>query len=147
MDKKEAKEKLEERAKKANKLADEFREFISRGNVIDLAVGVIIGGAFGKIVSSLVDNIIMPLIGVLMGGVDFSSLSIDVANAHISYGVFIQNIIDFLIIAVCIFVFIKIINSFHKKTNTQAKGDNNKSKEEDEQLAVLKEIRDTLAKN
>ena len=88
----------------------EFKEFIARGNVIDLAVGVIMGSAFGKIVSSLVDDVIMPLIGVILGGIDFTSLSIKVGEATITYGNFIQNTIDFLIISFCIFVMIKFIN-------------------------------------
>jgi len=75
----------------------EFKEFISRGNVIDLAVGVIIGGAFGKIVSSLVNDVLMPLIGVCLGGLDFKGLTINIGSASINYGMFIQNIVDFLI--------------------------------------------------
>ena len=89
----------------------EFKKFISKGNVVDLAVGVIIGGAFGKIVSSLVNDILMPIIGILIGGIDFSSLSIKVGSAKITYGMFIQNIIDFLIIAFCVFIFVKIVNN------------------------------------
>ena len=77
----------------------EFKEFIARGNVVDLAVGVIIGGAFSKIVTSLVDNIFGPIIGMILGGIDFSELAIKVGSAKILYGVFIQNIIDFLITA------------------------------------------------
>ena len=88
----------------------EFKEFISKGNVVDLAVGVIIGGAFGKIVSSLVDNILMPLIGLLLGGVNFSELSFKVKDATVNYGLFIQNIVDFLIIALCVFLIVKAIN-------------------------------------
>ena len=86
----------------------EFKEFISKGNVVDLAVGVIIGGAFGKIVTSLVNDIIMPLIGVIIGGINFTNLSIKIGESVIAYGSFIQNIIDFLIIAACIFVFVKV---------------------------------------
>ena len=78
-----------------------------KGNIIDMAVGVIMGGAFGKIVTSLVDNILMPLIGVLSGGVNVEELMIKVGNAEVLYGVFLQNVIDFLIIAVCMFVFVK----------------------------------------
>ncbi len=85
----------------------EFKEFIMKGNIIDMAVGVIMGGAFGKIVTSLVDNILMPLIGVLSGGVNVEELMIKVGNAEVLYGVFLQNVIDFLIIAVCMFVFVK----------------------------------------
>ena len=89
------------------KFFGEFKDFVSKGNVIDLAVGVVIGSAFGKIVSSLVDNIIMPLVGLIIGGVDFSSLSVTVKGASIKYGLFIQNVVDFLIVALCIFIFIK----------------------------------------
>jgi large conductance mechanosensitive channel len=92
----------------------EFRDFAMRGSVLDLAVAVIIGGAFGKIVSSLVDDIIMPLIGLLMGGVDFSSLAITVGGAQIKYGQFIQNVVDFLIIAFVIFMIVRTMNRFKK---------------------------------
>ena len=90
-----------------SKFISEFKEFAMRGNVIDMAVGVIIGGAFGKIVSSLVDNVIMPLIGLVTGGVNFSALSVKVADAEVKYGLFIQNVVDFLIVAICIFMMIK----------------------------------------
>ena len=92
----------------------EFREFAIRGNVVDLAVAVIIGGAFGKIVSSLVDNIIMPLVGLLIGGVDFKNLAITVGGAKIEYGLFIQNIVDFIIVAFVIFLIVRAINSTKK---------------------------------
>ena len=118
----------------------EFKKFISRGNVVDLAVGVIIGGAFGKIVSSLVNDILMPIIGIIIGGVDFSNLSIKVGGAKIAYGMFIQNIIDFLIIAFCVFIFVKIINklsSFAKK----------EEKITETELSVLKEIKEQLKNN
>lgn len=88
----------------------EFREFAIRGNVMDLAVAVIIGAAFGKIVTSLVDNILMPLIGLLMGGVDFSALSLQVGEAVVQYGLFIQSIIDFIIIAFVIFLIVRALN-------------------------------------
>ena len=93
----------------------EFKEFAAQGNVMDMAVGVIIGGAFGKIVSSLVDDIIMPVVGVATGGVDFTTLAAKVGDAEVKYGMFIQNIIDFLIIALCIFCMVKAINKFKKK--------------------------------
>lgn len=92
----------------------EFRAFIARGNVIDLAVGVIIGGAFGKIVTSLVNDVIMPLIGIISGGINFKNLSIIWGEASINYGMFIQNVIDFLIIAGCVFLFIRLITKFKK---------------------------------
>jgi large conductance mechanosensitive channel len=103
-------------------LLKEFKEFALKGNVVDLAVAVIIGGAFGKIVSSLVNDVIMPPIGVLLGGVDFKDLSITIKEAEgdlpavvLSYGNFIQNIVDFVIIAFVIFMAIKAMNSFKKK--------------------------------
>ncbi|MGE5464908.1 MAG: large conductance mechanosensitive channel protein MscL, partial [Syntrophothermus sp.] len=92
----------------------EFREFVMRGNVMDLAVAVIIGVAFGAIVTSLVNDIIMPLIGLLMGGIDFSSLSITVGDAVIKYGAFIQAVINFLIVAFVIFMLVRTINRFKK---------------------------------
>lgn len=126
----------------------EFKEFISKGNVVDLAVGVIIGGAFGKIVSSLVNDILMPIIGVLIGGVDFSNLSIKIGEAKITYGMFIQNVIDFLIIAFCVFIFVKVINKLSSIANKQ---DKNEKKEKEEivetELSVLKEIREELKIN
>ena len=85
----------------------EFKKFISRGNVLDLAVGVIIGGAFSSIVTSLVNNIFTPLIGVLFGGVDFSGLALTIKDSKIMYGAFIQSVIDFLIVAFCLFIFVK----------------------------------------
>jgi len=97
------------------KMINEFKSFISRGNVVDMAVGVIIGGAFGKIVTSLVNDVLMPLIGVILGGLDFSNLSIKFNDATISYGLFIQSIIDFLIIAACIFVMVKFFEKLKKK--------------------------------
>lgn len=127
-------------------ITKEFKEFISRGNVVDLAVGVVIGGAFGKIVSSLVNDMIMPLIGVLLGGLDFSSLSIKIGDASITYGNFLQNIIDFLIIGASIFLFVKIINGLNRKN----KADETKSeapKKDDPQVVILKEIRDELKKS
>ncbi len=128
------------------KLIDEFKKFIMRGNVIDLAVGVVMGNAFSKIVSSLVNDIMMPIIGIIIGGHDFSNLSITVGTAKIMYGSFIQNIIDFLIIAASIFVFIKIINDLmHKKEETK---EEEAKKEEpakpSEEILLLREIRDSL---
>ena len=95
--------------------ANEFKEFISRGNVVDMAVGVIIGAAFGKIVTSLVNEILMPLIGVLIGGLDFTSLTVKVGDASVKYGLFIQAVVDFLIVAFCIFLVVKLIERFKKK--------------------------------
>lgn len=120
----------------------EFKAFISRGNVVDLAVGVIIGGAFGKIVSSLVNDILMPIIGAIIGGVDFSNLSIKIGNASIAYGMFIQNIIDFLIIAFCVFIFVKIVNKLSNLTKKEEQAKEEKVTETE--LSVLKEIREEL---
>ncbi len=92
----------------------EFKDFVVRGNVIDLAVAVIIGGAFGKIVASLVNDVIMPIIGLLLGGVNFSGLSVTIGEAAIKYGQFIQAIVDFLIIAFVIFLMVKRINKLRK---------------------------------
>ena len=103
--------------KNIKKEADEFKKFISRGSVVDMAIGVIIGGAFGKIVSSLVNDIIMPLVGVVLGGLDFSSLSIKVGDASIKYGSFIQSVVDFLIIALCIFTMLQILNGLKDKAD------------------------------
>ncbi len=104
------------------KMLEEFKTFIARGNVVDLAVGVIMGSAFGKIVTSLVDNILMPLIGLATGGINFSSLSFKFRDARIMYGVFIQNVIDFIIVSACIFLFIKFMNKLtHKKKKKKRK--------------------------
>ena len=126
---------------------NEFKSFISRGSVVDMAVGVIIGGAFGKIVTSLVNDILMPLIGVIVGGVDFSNLSIKVGDASIKYGSFIQSVVDFLIIALCIFTMLQILNSLKEKADKKLghKKEEEKPKK-DEQIVLLEEIRDLLKK-
>lgn len=129
---------------KEKKVVSEFKEFISKGNIVDMAVGVIIGSAFGKIVTSLVNDIFMPLIGVIIGGLDFTSLTIKVGEAVISYGVFIQNIVDFLIIAGCIFLMIKILAKFKKKEEVK---EEEPVVKEDENTVLLREIRDLLKKN
>lgn len=92
----------------------EFRDFTMRGNVMDLAVGVIIGGAFGKIISSLVGDILMPLIGLIIGGLDFSGLAFTVGSASVKYGSFIQAVIDFIIIAFVIFMLVRAMNKMQK---------------------------------
>ena len=129
---------------KEKKVVSEFKEFISKGNIVDMAVGVIIGSAFGKIVTSLVNDIFMPLIGVIIGGLDFTSLTIKVGEAVISYGEFIQNIVDFLIIAGCIFLMIKILAKFKKKEEVK---EEEPVVKEDENTVLLREIRDLLKKN
>ena len=129
--------------KKLGKGASEFKEFIMQGNVVDLAVGVIIGGAFGKIVTSLVNDILMPIIGILIGGIDFTGLSVEVADAKILYGSFIQNIVDFLIIAFCIFCVVKTINTINDKFRKKEE-EKKETKKKDEQVALLEDIRDLL---
>ena len=124
--------------KKLKEEASEFKKFISRGNVVDMAVGVIIGGAFGNIVTSLVQDMLMPLIGVVLGGLNFESLSIQVGSANISYGSFIQTIVDFLIISFSIFVMIKVIEKLKRKQ--EAKEESQKTDE----VLLLEEIRDLL---
>ena len=121
----------------------EFKEFAMKGNVMDMAVGVIIGGAFGKIVSSLVDDVLMPIIGTLTGGVNFTDLAITVGEANIKYGTFIQNVIDFLIIALCIFLMIKGMNKLMKKKAEEPAPEPEPTAEE----KLLTEIRDLLKKN
>ncbi|MDD7250861.1 MAG: large-conductance mechanosensitive channel protein MscL [Prevotellaceae bacterium] len=136
-----------------SKFLTEFKQFAMRGNVIDMAVGVIIGGAFGKIVSSIVDDILMPPIGWLIGGVNFSDLKITlpsmeipgvekVAEATINYGNFIQNFIDFLIISFCVFLLVKGINILSKKKEEESKPETPPEPSNEEKL--LTEIRDLL---
>ena len=118
----------------------EFKEFAMKGNVMDMAVGVIIGGAFGKIISSLVDDVLMPVIGMLTGGVDFTGLIAKVGDAEVKYGTFIQNIIDFLIVALCIFLMIKAMNKLNKKKEEEPAPAPEPPAEE----KLLTEIRDLL---
>lgn len=140
----------EKKEKKQSKLVAEFKEFISRGSVIDLAVGVIVGGAFTTIVNSLVDDIVMPIISLITGGIDLSSLSftiklpdelVDVAPATIRYGLFIQNIINFFLIALVIFFMVKAINAFRKKKEEEPAPD----PEPSDEVKLLTEIRDLMA--
>ncbi len=115
----------------------EFRAFLLRGNVLDLAVAVMIAGAFGAIITSLVNDIIMPLVGVLLGGVDFASLSITVGSAVIMYGAFIQTVVNFVIIGAVLFAIVKAANRFYK---TQEAAPPAPSAQE----TLLTEIRDLL---
>ena len=137
--------KAEEIVKKSGKVFQEFKDFINRGNVVELAVGVVIGSAFGKIVTSIVNDIIMPLIGVIIGGIDFSGLSITVGGASIKYGSFIQNVIDFFIIAICIFFLVKFIERILKKEEKAEEIVEEVKK--DEQILLLEEISDLLKEN
>lgn len=125
------------------KTLEEFKKFIMRGNILDLAIGVVMGTAFGKIVSSLVADIIMPLVGLIMGGVSFKDLSITIRDTSIAYGLFIQNIIDFLIIAICMFTVIKVMAAFHRKKEEPKKEEEPKKSDE---VVLLEEIRDLLKK-
>ena len=120
----------------------EFQEFINRGNVIDLAVAVVIGGAFGAIVNSLINDIIMPLIGIILGGVDFTSLSIDVGNATILYGNFIQAIVNFLVISFSIFLVVRAYNSMQKEKESEE--EEVAEPELSAEAKLLAEIRDLL---
>ena len=122
----------------------EFKKFISRGNVFDLAVGVVIGNAFSKIVTSLVDNIIMPIVGIIIGGIDFTKLSLTIFDVKIEFGIFIQNIVDFLIIAFCIFIAIKVINKLTKKEEPKEEV---KEPVKSDEVKLLEEIRDLMKKN
>jgi len=119
----------------------EFREFATKGNVVDLAVGVIIGTAFGKIISSLVADIIMPLIGILIGGVHYDDLVIEVGDAQVTYGKFLQNVIDFVVIAFVIFLMVKVINHFRRQQEKEPKAAPPPRQEQ-----LLEEIRDLLKK-
>lgn len=131
-----------------NGFLSEFKTFITRGNVIDLAVGVIIGGAFTTIVNSLVKDIVMPFIGMIFGGVSFTHLKYvitpatdDVAEAAIYYGNFIQNIVSFVLVAFVVFIMVKVINNLHKKEEVAAPAPVTPAN-----ILLLQEIRDLLKK-
>jgi len=118
----------------------EFREFAVKGNVMDLAVGVIIGAAFGKIVGSLVEDLVMPLIGTLMGGLDFSGLAVRIGTATIKYGKFLQTCLDFLIIAWAVFLMVKAVNRLRREEPAAPPAPAAPPRQE----ALLEEIRDLL---
>lgn len=122
--------------------SSEFKEFALKGNVMDLAVGVIIGAAFGKIIASLVDNILMPIIGILLQGVNFANMSLKVGDAEIKYGLFIGAILDFVIIALVLFMIIKAMNNMKKKEAAAPAAPPAPSTQE----KLLMEIRDSLKK-
>ncbi|MEM7054504.1 MAG: large-conductance mechanosensitive channel protein MscL [Pseudomonadota bacterium] len=130
-------------------MLSEFKQFAIKGNMVDMAVGIIIGAAFGKIVSSLVNDVIMPPLGLAIGGVDFSELAIvlqeateEMAAVTISYGAFLQTIIDFLIIALAIFVAVKVINRMKRKEEEKP----SEPPKPSEEVVLLREIRDSLQK-
>ncbi len=123
-------------------LISEFKAFAMRGNVVDLAVAVIIGGAFGKIVSSLVDNVFTPIIGVVLGGIDFTGLMYEMGDVTISYGKFVQSVFDFVIVAFVIFMVVKAMNSTKKKEEEKPAT----PPEPSEEVKLLREIRDSVRK-
>jgi large conductance mechanosensitive channel len=136
------------------KFADEFKDFAMKGNVIDMAVGIVIGVAFGRIVSSIVNDILMPPIGVLIGGVNFSDLKFIIKEASdktpavtINYGNFIQVVFDFLIIALSMFIVIKAMNVAKRKREKEAEAEKPAIVEEPKDLELLSEIRDLLRKS
>lgn len=137
------------------KFMAEFKQFISRGSVVDLAVGVVVGGAFTSIVNSLVNDIVMPLIGMLFGGIDFTTLKYVItpatettAEAAIRYGNFIQTIVNFLLISLVIFSVVKAINKMHRKKEEEPapEPEPEPEPEPDPQIVLLTEIRDLMAK-
>lgn len=128
--------------KKATGLMQEFKAFALKGNVMELAVAVVIGGAFGKIVSSLANNIIMPLAGIAAGGVNFAEMSVNIGEAVVDYGVFLQSIIDFTIVAIGIFIAVKVLRSVQK--SEEEKPEEEKEVEPTEEVKLLREIRDAL---
>ena len=121
------------------KFLEEFKKFIAKGNVLDLAIAVVIGNAFNKIVSSLVDDVIMPLVGVIIGGIHFEGIKITVGNASIMVRSFIQNIVDCLIVALTIFIVVKIFNKLSKK-----KEEKKEEPKKPDDIKLLEEIRDLL---
>lgn len=131
---------------KKPKVLDEFKEFVMKGNVLDMAVGVIIGGAFGKIVTSLVNDILMPAISLITGQIDVASLKYervisDTMSINLNYGVFLQSIIDFLIISLSIFAVIKVVNKLSRKKEEEKVEESPKPSKEE---VLLTEIRDVL---
>ncbi len=124
------------------KFLGEFKDFAAKGNVVDMAVGVVIGGAFGKIVTSLVNDIIMPLVAIPTGKMNFAELKATIGETVITYGAFIQSVVDFLIIAFSIFMVIKLISKFEKKKEEAPAA----PAEPSEEVKLLTEIRDALNK-
>lgn len=130
---------------KSKGLFNEFKQFIQRGNAFDLAVAVVIGNAFNAIVTSLVNDIMMPLIAAVLGEHDFSALCVTINGSAVNYGAFLEKVIDFLVVAFCIFVFIKLINNVLKKKEEPKEEVKEEPKKSDEVL-LLEEIRDLLKK-
>ena len=120
---------------------EEFKAFAMKGNIIDLAVAVVIGGAFGKIVSSLVDTVIMPSIGLILGGINFTGWELRIGDSVIAYGKFIQSVVDFLVIALVVFIALRTAHRFEKK-----KEEEKPEAKPTEEVLLLREIRDALQK-
>lgn len=147
---------LKELQAKEPAIIKEFKEFINRGNVVDLAIGVVIGGAFSSIVTSLVNNIVMPVVSMLIGGIDFSHLSVTVPSflgtsepAEIKFGLFIESVVDFLIIAFVIFLVVRALNKFQEAAKAKLAAEETKEKkaekkQDNENTKLLREIRDAL---
>lgn len=132
------------------KFFEEFKEFISKGNVLDMAVGIIVGGAFTSIVTALTDNILTPLIGMIIGGLDIQDLSITVGSAKLQYGAFLQAILNFLIVAFVLFCIVKAINTARTAAEKKLKKEEEEKPAEpavDPQIELLTEIRDLLQKD
>ena len=126
--------------KKAKQTMAEFRTFALRGNVIDMAVGVIIGGAFSKIISSLVSDVVMPILGTFTGKINFSDLTVKIGSGVVTYGVFLENILNFILIALCIFFAVKLIGKLRRKENEQPA----EPPKPTEEVLLLRDIRDVL---
>lgn len=148
IDNQKVKEGLKDISKKSHGFINEFKTFIARGNVMDLAVGVIIGNAFSKIVTSLTDNILMPLVGIVIGGFDFTNLSYTCTlwtrTVELKYGIFIQNTVDFLLTAFCIFIVIKAMNKIFTKKEEMKKEEPKEPPKKSDETILLEEIRDLL---
>lgn len=150
-EKKNLKENLKELGEKNKGFWGEFKTFIARGNVMDLAVGVIVGSAFTGIVTSLTNNILMPIIGLVIGGFDFSKLALKLEvwgrEVAINYGAFIQSTVDFLLTALCIFVIVKLMNKFFAKKEAEKKEEKPVEPVKSDEVKLLEEIRDLLKEN
>ena len=131
---------------KIKKVFGEFKQFIERGIVVDLAVGVVIGSAFSKIVTSVVNDLLTPTIGIILGGLDFSDISLTVKDSTINFGLFINNVIDFFIIAICVFILVKFINKITKKKEKEEEVKAPEPKKSNEEL-LLEEILSELKKS
>ena len=130
------------------KFFEEFKNFALKGNMLYLAIGVIIGASFNSVVTSIVNDIFMPLIGIIIGGTDFSALSVKVGSAKIQYGLFIQNVVNLFIVAFCLFLIVKAMNSVKNKLEAAKKVEEavveEKPAEKSEEVVLLEQIRDSL---